>query len=398
MGIGIRRRGRDFYSAVPGVPPEFQQFTSGNTTNIKSGMASVTGAVASVDFVCAGNSTVAGWGSKPGGGGGSLAADSRRANSWVAYLAVELASTYGITVNTDNAWGGAGFSLANYEVYNPQVSHSGTTPAISGSTLSVGGGTFLTTNTTDTITFTASKAYNRIDVYFVDVNTDITVTPTLPAEVQTITTAGNTSALRKMTLSFPTPTNTFTFKASAAVGFRIIGWHCYNSGDIELRLHNMGWGGSICSQWSPTDTLYRAKFVINLLGAKCAFFGIDLSDAAAATNPATYQTNLTNFMNNIKNAGACSPVGVIDHWRGTSDIDGGGYTVNSTTLTGIYNASRAAFIAAGVPYIDKPVHYGSFAAENAAGFSYDGVHFNNLGYQDEAVNIMKPGIARLLAA
>lgn len=73
-------------------------------------------------------------------------------------------------------------------------------------------------------------------------------------------------------------------------------------------------------------------------------------------------------------------------------------TVNSTTLKGIYNASRAAFNAAGVPYIDKPNYYKSYAAEHAAGLDYDGVHFKDVGYQDEANNIMTPAIIALRAA
>lgn len=383
------------------VPSFLTGFTAANTVNAKKVINDVKNGVGSRHIAFCGNSTKAGWGANGTSFGvpTALLDGSRRALGQGTQWAGLLAAKYGITVSVDNFWGDAGWNIpfSNLTTFDPRISITGTV-SFSSTLAGPGGRAWLTQDTTSTITFTPGSTFTSLTLFYGSTGQTFNIKgDNDPTSYLGIAGSGN-GAATKTTFNFSAPCSSVTFKGTTATGFRILGGFTETAGRTVLHLQNMGWGNSITTQWASTSVGAAPRDAINLLAPSLIMFGEDINDPNTGVSATTHTTNLTNFFNNVKKTGT-DVILYMDHFSASLDVDGVAGHATLANILATQTASRTVASNLGIPLVDTPSVYQSYARQKTTlGFMYDVSHFLSVGQTDQATNILMPMAAVMLAA
>lgn len=296
-----------------------------------------------------GDSLFAGAGSNGSGGGAgsgaTIAPTALRSKSMPAELA-NLFTAAGISTRFDAVWGGAALgttTVANYALYNPDVSFAGTMQISAVGTTSIGGQFFqFTAAGGGSMTIVPKFNSNRLDVGVAthagnggvvvsDGSGTLATIDTGSAESYlrvAVTRAANTTDPFIVTIATSGVTNP---NATAFVD-SLVPWSTVSP---MLEIWDMGWIGSKVSDWNSVASLFGPSNGLKTQAADAWAPQLGANDANAAVAAATFQTNLQTMLSNLGSTSGVSSDKMLLECHPTNPATGTSYDLPAAYRTAI---------------------------------------------------------------
>jgi lysophospholipase L1-like esterase len=323
-------------------------------------------------IMCVGDSSCAGQGAGPG----NVVIAGARPYAWSGRMSNKLASL-GIPSQYEAVIGNAN-QAALYGTYDPRVNVG--TWSYDGANPTAGARLFSAPSGSAVWTLTPSTACDTYEIYCISApgygTSTLDIGGSAPATGGSSINANAAVGVLKTTITSATATTAPLHITGpvGAVSFKLIGVIAYNSTVPGVDVVNAGWPASVLGDWADSSTAWApASIVPNKYAPDLVITCMGANDWVTSVPLATATANLQTFITaNI----ATSDIIVIGQYQQNP----------ASQTTAIQNQYRAAYqalaLANGCPYVDWADRNGSYAATNAAGFMFDSLHKNQVGYGD----------------
>lgn len=324
-------------------------------------------------------------------------------NTWPHMLAL-LVNESGVPVSDSGFFGASNFTtLAAFSAFDPQIS-GGSGWALGQSSA---GGQYLKwpgSLTPTALSFAplsisgAALPFNQCDLYYISNTTTQTLTIDRSGTAPTSNASVNTTAAlsaHKITITWAAAAAgslNITPASSGSGQAYIFGAYCRNTASPTLEFLNMAWAGSNSADWVSAQfaPAYDPITLIKLTAPVTAFIGHGVNDWNNGTTSggSIGPTPLTSFQANIGALIACVQASgdvLLTDGPQSNPSDYASIATQQAyvgVLKGLSNAD-------GIPFLDRQVILGGFAAANANGLMYDDRHPNNVGLAQEARAFLK---------
>jgi len=317
-----------------------------------------------------GDSTTAGQGS------GGSALNSLRSRSYPAYLAKALAGS-GIPARHDNIFGSSGFST-NYPLYEPRVTANGWTP---GSAISLGG-TMYSTNGTTAFRYTATGSLVDTFIVYLARNPGLgTVNISIDGGAATSVATAGTGGVIAQVITTTAGTSHYVEVARTTGGdVYIVGIEAYNSAVPDVAVLNVGSSGTRLGDWvANTNVGFSPLPALQVLAPDLSIINLGINDwTQANVDVAAVKVQYQTLITGAKVSGDVIIVVPVP-----SQITRATVAQQAALIAPMYDLAKTN----NCVLIDMTRRFGSWATANAGGFTYDDLHYNALGYADEAQTV-----------
>ena len=317
-------------------------------------------------IVVAGDSTVAGFGAGNADVG-------NRALSWPTLLAAFFEAD-GIVANTASFWGTAG--RQNDAGYDPRLVRGSGWVADPFSVTSFGGPVWYNNSSTEALAFSPMGTFDRADIYTVSNTTQGVMAVDIGgATVATIDAAGS-PGLVKTSVSFARGIDpTLRIRRDAASGgasVRVVGAVLHDSQRPAVEIYNGGWSGvtaaNLNAAANPWD--YRAALATIAPDLTLTLVGLNDMNPANVVSVASYAENRRQVLAAARLSG--DAIELLPNPASAA-------LTPLATQADYVEAARAVAREAGVPVVDLPAAFVSYAAAAARGLYYDIIHPGSAG-------------------
>lgn len=237
--------------------------------------------------------------------------------------------------------------------------------------VSIGGGSWKNSTTTNPLEFTPDDEWDTADIWVA-----IEAAATLQAGVIGSLTSytPTTGQIVKLTYAAPTLAQQMLEIARVSGTVQVIGWDCYKAGE-GMSIINAGRSGSRSDEIGDSTTWYSPLPAAAAIAPDLAVIQIGLNDIAQGIDPSVYQANLETLVAGMLSAGSDVVLVVPMHPSEPRTYPWSDYVA----------AMYAVAAAHDLPVIDISNRLGTYTESNAAGWQADTLHPNATGYCETAI-------------
>jgi lysophospholipase L1-like esterase len=356
-------------------PGLFNLKSSGPGANLKTwrkALARVRAGAGQAKILCVGDSTTFGMGA----GTGAQGTIGARTKSWPVKLA-EILNAAGIPAHAGSICGNGALTDADFVAYDPRLTLGAGWAQSTVTSLATR--TWLNTTSVNPLNFTPARAFDTIEVYYLQNAGYGTFTVGVDggAAAATINAAG-AQALMKATVTVPKGTHTINIaRNGTGAGVHIAHINTFDSTAPAVSVINAGWSGAATSSWDSVTSPWSPGNAIGVIAPDLTILNLGINNwrAAPPVDVPTFKTQLANTLLRAKATGDVILLGPPP-----SEIGAALPENQAAYLLAIYEIA----LANNVPVIDITQRFGSHEDANALGFYFDQLHPNGLGYADIA--------------
>lgn len=343
---------------------------SGSLTHWLQALTSMKNGASNAKILCIGDSTTFGTGAN------GTSSGNWQPTTYPTQLSGKFTSA-GINSHA-NAWMGGGRNTADQWPRDARITDgSSWTADTSFDTRCFGGYTAKATTNTNAFSFLPTVNVDTFIVYYLQVtsgprsfNLDINGGA---ATTVNVVNAANQLATQNITATLGSNTCNATW-VSGATGTYVAGMEAYNSNKKWVSVINAGYRGSNTGDWCDATSPFSAGKAATYatVAPDLTIISMAINDWVDGTSLATYQTNLQTLINLAMGVGSVLLV--------TSNPSDPSLGVSLATQATYTNVELALAASNNIPIVDIFNQWGSYAASNANGWNFDGLHPNGTGY------------------
>jgi lysophospholipase L1-like esterase len=327
-----------------------------NLVKYRKALAALRAGTSDVKVLCAGDSTVSGFGSgTPAYLGGWPSRLPTLVNTRIAPAAPGLAALP-LTPDTDPRWTlGTGWTqFSNYGFGNSACAYAASAPA-------------------GNIAFADSRiTADRFDVYYANIagNGQLTVTATGGTPV--VVTPSGAGGVAKLTCSAAAAATTNTLTIASAGVAEILFVAPWLSTTKTIRYGNAGRNGTTTNEWVDNSAGISSLGCIDAYAPDLTILCLGINDANNGHTLATFTANMNTIIARCQQTG--DVILIVPHMTGLSSA--------VETLLASYRAAIPGIAASkGCMWLDESARIGAYAGSS---FYFDTAHLNGVGYWDVA--------------
>lgn len=315
-----------------------------------------------------GDSTTAGWGSQ-----NSSAHVNDAALGTIAQLSALLpgASWQSQFCDQNTLSGAAGTIPIN--VFDARVTLGSFVQTLyaGGVAASVGGSLLTCSSGTTAYTFTPTTNVDTFDFYYATDPTFGHLSYQVDSGAVVDIDCSPAQSVTKVTISAGS-VGAHTLKIARVSGsVQFVGTIAYTAAVKEITIINGGWSGSTAANWNVINGAWDPLLFIPQLAPDLTIIDLTINDWVAATLPATYRASMQALM------AVAARTGDVLLLSGVPSNTGSASLVNQSSKLADY-ATLANI--AGLYNVNQTTLFTSWSAANAAGYTFDNLHYNSTGY------------------